>query len=77
MRDSVSVGPPAGKTLMYFTGLFGQSSAARATPEAIIGAAERATRQHERAPARQHEFFNAGTPLRFISVKPTIHGRHG
>src|SRR5215218_8173760 len=39
MRESVSVGPPAGNTTMYFTGLLGQSSAARAMPDAIIGAA--------------------------------------
>src|SRR5690242_19288326 len=39
MRESVSVGPPGGKTLMYFTVLLGQSSAARAMPAAIIGAA--------------------------------------
>jgi len=48
MRDSTSVGPPAGKLLMYLTGLFGQSVSARATPEAIMGAA----RHHRRGPAR-------------------------
>ena len=39
MRDSVSVGPPAGNTTMYLTGLLGQSLCARATPDPIIGAA--------------------------------------
>src|SRR5476651_1490326 len=37
MRERVSVGPPGGKTLMYFTGLFGQASAARARPLARKG----------------------------------------
>src|SRR6516162_6565797 len=38
-RDSTSVAPPAGKRLMYLTGLLGQSSMARATPEATNGLA--------------------------------------
>src|SRR5476649_2360888 len=39
MRESVSVGPPGGKTLMYFTGLVGHASAARARPDARNGVA--------------------------------------
>src|SRR5262245_57695947 len=52
MRESVSVGPPAGNTLMYLTGLLGQSSAARATPEATIGLARAPA---DRASARRRE----------------------
>src|SRR5215207_9362158 len=64
MRDSVSVGPPAGKTTMYFTGLFGQSSAARATPDAIIGAAS--------APADRMSARRRGRITFFIGTKPPL-----
>src|SRR5471030_2054218 len=39
MRERVSVGPPGGKTLMYFTGLVGHAPAARARPDDRKGAA--------------------------------------
>src|SRR4051812_27464343 len=58
MRDSTSVGPPAGNRLMYRTGLFGQASAARATLEATIGAA-RAPPDRMSARRRDTNLFNA------------------
>ena len=64
MRESVSVGPPAGKTTMYFTGLFGQSSAARATPDAIIGAAN--------APPDRMSARRRGRITFFIGTKPPL-----
>src|SRR5262245_16259078 len=65
MRDSVSVGPPAGKTLMYRTGLFGQSSAARAMPAASGGAARALA---DRASARRR----GRTTLVIFDVTSTI-----
>jgi hypothetical protein len=64
MRYSVSVGPPAGNTTMYFTGLFGHSSVARATPDAIIGAVN--------APADRMSARRRGRITLFIVKKPPL-----
>src|SRR3954470_17171850 len=66
MRDSTSVGPPAGKRLMYLTGLLGQLSAARAIPEAIIGAAT-ALPDRRRVRRRNTSLFNANSLKHFVN----------
>ena len=66
MRDSTSVGPPAGKRLMYLTGLFGQSSTARAMPEAIIGAASALPDSNSARRRGNMNLVNADS-LRFIT----------
>src|SRR3954471_19901314 len=58
MRDSTSVGPPAGNRLMYLTGLFGQLSAARAMPGAIIGAASALLASDNARRRRRVSLFN-------------------
>src|SRR5262245_47573220 len=59
MRDRTSVGPPAGKELMYRTGLVGHSSAARAIPDASSGVAS-APPANASARRREKELFMVG-----------------
>jgi hypothetical protein len=77
MRDSTSVGPPAGKRLIYLTGLFGQSSAARARPEPIIGAASAPPDSNSARRRGNMSFFNAGLPYASLRVKPSLQERIG
>jgi hypothetical protein len=57
MRDSTSVGPPAGKRLMYLTGLFGPVVGGAGDARGDHRRGQRTARQQQRTTARQHELL--------------------